>query len=1045
MSRFSSNWFTRLFSPARVQRSRGGFVRRTRQRLRLEQLECREVPATLTFHMSPGAENIAIRANPTVPSHVQLFNLGTNTVIQEVAISSITNIQVFCDGFTDTLTVDYHYGDPLPSGGLQYQYAAGVDTLNVNDTTNANTQTFTLTDTTVQRQGSALITFGHNINFVTINGGSGNNTYNVVNTEPQYLSTINTGSGHDTVNVQRTTGTLNINGQGGGGNDVVNLGNANSITGITGTVNIANPPSYFHVNVNDASDSSSHPNVVLSPGGLTGLAPAAINFSTTPNCVNTLTINGGNGNNTYTITGSQANQGTVLNTGAGTDIVNVQGITNTLTINGQGGGGNDVVNLGAAGSLAGIVGVVTINNGPSYFHVNVNDGSDNTTHSNVVLSSIGLTGLTLFPINFGSASINTLTISVGNGNNTYTVLGSQAYQGTTLNTGAGTDTVNVQDISNSLTINGQGGGGNDVVNLGDANSLAGITGTVNIANGPDYFHVNVNDASDSSSHPNVVLSPGGLTGLAPAAINFSTAPNCVNTLTINGGSGNNTSTITGSQAYLGTTLNTGTGTDTVNVQGSANSLQINGQGGASNDVVNLGNAGSLAGITAPVTIFNGPSFFHVNVNDGADTSSYPAVVLSPSSLTGLSPAPINFGVTSVNTLNIQGGSGSNVYTITGSQALLGTTLSTGTGSDTVNVQGITHPLTVNSAGGSGADAINLGDSSNTLAGITGAVTVQASATDTLTINDQGTAAGRTYTVGSTSITWTGGPTVSYTGVGTLAVNGGSGDDSYVLTGTSATAAVTVTGGSGNNQLTGSNTSNVWTLGGTNAGSLSGPAYASPASFSNIPNLVSGSGGDYFQFTDGAAITGNLSGGGSGTLDYSQYTTSVVVDLQVAVAGIDTGVGGVVSGITSVAGGSAAPAGPGVYNLLIGNGGDYLAGGTGRRNILVAGGSASTLVAGDGEDLLIAGSTTYDTEAGLVSWQAIAAYWAGSDDFGTRMANLLAGNGVPILDPTAGTGTVVGNGGGNTLQENGGVALVFSDGLDTLINFPVGTQQVAITP
>jgi hypothetical protein len=135
----------------------------------------------------------------------------------------------------------------------------------------------------------------------------------------------------------------------------------------------------------------------------------------------------------------------------------------------------------------------------------------------------------------------------------------------------------------------------------------------------------------------------------------------------------------------------------------------------------------------------------------------------------------------------------------------------------------------------------------------------------------------------------------------------------------------------------------------------------------------------------------------------------------------------------------------VYNLLIGNGGGYLAGGTGRRNILVAGGSASTLVGGDGEDLLIAGSTTYDTEAGLVSWQAIAAYWAGSDDFGTRMANLLAGNGVPILDPTAGSGTVVGNGGGSTLMGNGGLALIFSNGLDSIGNFDGNSQQVAITP
>jgi hypothetical protein len=112
---------------------------------------------------------------------------------------------------------------------------------------------------------------------------------------------------------------------------------------------------------------------------------------------------------------------------------------------------------------------------------------------------------------------------------------------------------------------------------------------------------------------------------------------------------------------------------------------------------------------------------------------------------------------------------------------------------------------------------------------------------------------------------------------------------------------------------------------------------------------------------------------------------------------------------------------------------------------VAGGAASALTGGDGEDLLIAGSTTYDTEAGLVSWQAIAAYWAGTDDFGTRVSNLLAGTGVPILDPTPATGTVVGNGGGNTLLGNGGMALIFSDGADSISNFASGSQQVTITP
>jgi hypothetical protein len=353
-------------------------------------------------------------------------------------------------------------------------------------------------------------------------------------------------------------------------------------------------------------------------------------------------------------------------------------------------------------------------------------------------------------------------------------------------------------------------------------------------------------------------------------------------------------------------------------------------------------------------------------------------------------------------------------------------------------------VTVNSGGGSGADTITLGDAVNSVNGILAQVTVNAAATDALTLNDQGSAAARTYTVTANSVTCSGGPVVNYNGVGALVVNGGSGGNLFPVTSTSPTAALTVNGGAGNNTLTGSNTGNFWDLSGLNGGTLAAPAYASGVQFGNIQNVTAGSGGDTFHFEDGAAIAGNLTGGGGDTLDYSAYTTSVTVDLQPGIAS-GTGVGGSVSGITTVDGGSGAAGTPGLYNLLIGNGGDTLQGGTGRRNILVAGGGASTLVAGDGEDLLIGGSTAYDTQVGLANWQAIAGYWAGTDPFATRVANLATGTGVPILDPTAGTGNVFGNGGGNTLAGNGALALLYTDGQDNVAGFDPGAQQVLITP
>jgi hypothetical protein len=124
------------------------------------------------------------------------------------------------------------------------------------------------------------------------------------------------------------------------------------------------------------------------------------------------------------------------------------------------------------------------------------------------------------------------------------------------------------------------------------------------------------------------------------------------------------------------------------------------------------------------------------------------------------------------------------------------------------------------------------------------------------------------------------------------------------------------------------------------------------------------------------------------------------------------------------------------------GGDTLQGGLGRRNLLVAGGRASTLNAGDQEGLLIGGFTnTYDTEAGLVSWLQIAAYWAGTDPYATRVFNLTHGIGVPLLDAS----TVTGNGGGNTLIGTGALALIYTDGADALSGFDPGSQTVTIAP
>jgi hypothetical protein len=58
--------------------------------------------------------------------------------------------------------------------------------------------------------------------------------------------------------------------------------------------------------------------------------------------------------------------------------------------------------------------------------------------------------------------------------------------------------------------------------------------------------------------------------------------------------------------------------------------------------------------------------------------------------------------------------------------------------------------------------------------------------------------------------------------------------------------------------------------------------------------------------------------------------------------------------------------------------------------------------------------------------AIIDYWSGTaDDYATRVSNLLAGDGVPQLDPT----TVTSNGGGNILTVGAGSNLFYGNNRD----------------
>jgi hypothetical protein len=907
-------------------------------------------PTALAIEMSPTFNNVTLRVDPGAAAFLQILNNGS--IFDAVPFSSFSSIMVTCDSSNDTLTVDYGNGNPIPAGGLNYSFGAGVDTLNVNDQTDAANRTWTIGAGSVQRSGSGPITVSGGINFVNVNGGSGNNLYNVTATPGLSGVTLDTGGGSDTVNVGATDVPLAVNtttGSGGGDNDQVHLGNAGSMQGILAPVTIFNRPSRDQVFLDNSLDGGNR-SVTIGSGGVTGLARAPINF--TAFSVATLSLLGGFGTNTYTVNDTPALSMT-LDSGSSADHVNVLGTSAPLTVHSSFVDffNSNTVSVGNAGSLQNILGAVTVTDG--FFattRLNVDDSAD-TTGRNVALGISGgtstgtITGLTASGavITFPQFNLTALTVSGGSGANAYTVSNTGTGSQTTINTGNGNDTVSVEATTGNLAVNL--GTGTNTINLSPAaHNLANLAGLVAVNGGPAGTNtLNAFDQATTFAQGSAGdnLYQDHLTRFNPSERTVFTygGMQSVNISAGRGDSGEEIFGIVSTPAGVPVTLTDASTTSQVEFF-----------------------AGSpLDSIQGPLNIQGRASGLDELLVDDADNPNPQTYTLTTNTVTGTSTVS-RTGMAPITYDNLA--AGMNLYTSnTGAHA-------------TVNVQGVgATPTSI--------ELLTAGDQANVTApGIqgflrilsTGAVPVPVS----VTVDDSSDSTPRTATF-STDPNYR-----------------------YLLNGLAH-----------------------------------GPIYLNVDPGSDV-QVLGGSGGNTFNMQSAPpGISISLDGGsGTNTLDYTGYNGSVVADLQTGVA----------TGFSSIANiqnliGASGGAAQGLYNLLIGNGGNVLTGGVGRRNILVAGGSASTLIGGNLDDLLIGGTTSYDTETGLVSWQQIAAYWAGTDPYSTRVSNLESGNGVPLLDAS----TVTGNGGGNTMTGLGELALIYTDGSDTISGFNAGSQTYPITP
>lgn len=178
---------------------------------------------------------------------------------------------------------------------------------------------------------------------------------------------------------------------------------------------------------------------------------------------------------------------------------------------------------------------------------------------------------------------------------------------------------------------------------------------------------------------------------------------------------------------------------------------------------------------------------------------------------------------------------------------------------------------------------------------------------------------------------------------------GSNDNETILLQASVSGAVNGRGGT--DTLLGPNTDNFWSITNTNRGTLNGTM-----DFRSIENLKGGTSQDTFSFgsSSNARITGTVNGGGgTDMLDYSQRSTSVLVNLGSNSA---TSTGSV-SNIENVKGGSGHDwlIGDDKDNVFYGLNGNDILDGRGGNDCLYGGNGDDRLKGGDGSDVLDGGA------------------------------------------------------------------------------------------
>ena len=308
--------------------------------------------------------------------------------------------------------------------------------------------------------------------------------------------------GPDTVNILNTVTPVNVQNS---ADASINIGDNGSVQGITAPISIAALPASEALTVDDSADTQDRSDVIVKEGAILNLAPAAISFSS--GTLTSLTIMGGSAD-TFQVLGTPTNQSlihptTTIDTGSGTDTINVQGTTGDLVIDGNNPEfeGQDTINIGSqapslSGTLASITGTVTVTNTSGHSTLSLDDKRDDSNES-ATISGTSITGLSPAPISYTGKDLTSLAVYCGTGC-TMTVSGTST---STNVIGAGNDFLVGPDAATTWDITGTNSGaipGQGLTFSGFGNLLGGgASNTFAVENGGELTGVINGDGDDT--------------------------------------------------------------------------------------------------------------------------------------------------------------------------------------------------------------------------------------------------------------------------------------------------------------------------------------------------------------------------------------------------------------------------------------------------------------------------------------------------------------------------------------------------------------------